>query len=275
MTTLLIRLEGPMQSWGLQSRFGRRDTGLEPSKSGVVGLLCAALGRPRDADLSDLASLRMGVRVDRPGALQSDYHTVGGASSKRKTPYGVPPYGVATFDGSDPRPAVTLRFYLADASFLVGLEAATPAQETLLTQLASALAHPIWPLFLGRKAFVPALPVHLPDGHSGLRPLPLEQALRDYPWPEPRDGEPATKVPDRLRLVIEEPSTPSTMSSVSRVSGESRMDVPVSFQPLDRRYQRRFVQTTFLDRPMDRPPSAPAPNAADPDSLDSSDREEE
>ena len=53
MSVLLLRLAGPMQSWGVESRFTVRDTGLEPSKSGVVGLLCAALGRRRDADIAD------------------------------------------------------------------------------------------------------------------------------------------------------------------------------------------------------------------------------
>ena len=41
MSVLLLRLSGPMQSWGVQSRFTVRDTGLEPSKSGVVGLIAA------------------------------------------------------------------------------------------------------------------------------------------------------------------------------------------------------------------------------------------
>src|SRR3712207_4742143 len=87
--SLLLRLAGPMQSWGTDSRFIFRETRLEPSKSGVVGLLCAALGkpkndpnRPEDEDLKEcpslnrLAGLRMGVRVDRPGILLKDYHTV-------------------------------------------------------------------------------------------------------------------------------------------------------------------------------------------------------
>src|SRR5512147_835084 len=82
--TLLMRLVAPMQSWGVQSDFTYRDTGLEPSKSGVIGLLCAALGKPRDEAhpdshsqprLAELATLRMGVRVDREGLLQRDYHT--------------------------------------------------------------------------------------------------------------------------------------------------------------------------------------------------------
>ncbi|NLO07691.1 MAG: type I-E CRISPR-associated protein Cas5/CasD, partial [candidate division WS1 bacterium] len=67
MPVLLMRLEGPMQSWGTQSRFTVRDTGREPSKSAVIGLLCAALGVDRDEDdrLADLATMRMAVRIDR------------------------------------------------------------------------------------------------------------------------------------------------------------------------------------------------------------------
>lgn len=233
MRTLLLRLEGPMQSWGIQSRFSRRDTGLEPSKSGVIGLLCAAIGRPRDADLSDLASLRMGVRVDRPGTVQSDYHTVGGSRGSDESAY-----GVATFDDSKRRTAVTTRFYLADASFLVGVEASTPSQEALLTLVNDALARPVWPLFLGRKAFVPAVPIRLPDGW---RAQSLEEALENYPWLTARDGEQEIRVPQSARLVIE----------VNESTNESRMDVPVSFQPLDRRYQSRFVYTTFIDRTPD------------------------
>ena len=44
MSTLLLRLAGPMQSWGTDSKFDVRRTGREPSKSGVIGLVAAALG---------------------------------------------------------------------------------------------------------------------------------------------------------------------------------------------------------------------------------------
>lgn len=78
MPTLLMRLHGPLQSWGTTSRFDERDTQLEPSKSGVVGLLCAALGRDRAEPVDDLAALRMGVRVDREGVPMRDYQTATG-----------------------------------------------------------------------------------------------------------------------------------------------------------------------------------------------------
>ena len=55
MTVLLLRLAGPLQSWGSSARFVRRTTENAPTKSGVIGLLAAAQGRDRDADVSELA----------------------------------------------------------------------------------------------------------------------------------------------------------------------------------------------------------------------------
>ncbi|MFD7102964.1 type I-E CRISPR-associated protein Cas5/CasD [Streptomyces celluloflavus] len=75
---LLIRLAGPLQSWGIAGRFARRDTHSRPTKSGVIGLCAAALGLPREEPLGELAEVRFGVRADRPGTSLRDYHTVGG-----------------------------------------------------------------------------------------------------------------------------------------------------------------------------------------------------
>ncbi|MFO1322344.1 MAG: type I-E CRISPR-associated protein Cas5/CasD, partial [Burkholderiales bacterium] len=108
MMTLLLWLEGPMQSWGTTSRFDERDTQLEPSKSGVLGLLCAALGRDRSEPVDDLAALRMGVRVDREGTVMRDFQTATGVL--------VAGTGKAVLD----RTVVSPRFFLADAAFLVG-----------------------------------------------------------------------------------------------------------------------------------------------------------
>jgi CRISPR system Cascade subunit CasD len=159
MPTLLLRLAGPFQSWGVQSRFTVRDTLLEPSKSGVIGLLCAALGRPRPHPLEDLTQLRLGVRVDREGVLKMDYHTAGGSHRQDEK------YGVALADGSGIRAVTSQRFYLADADFLIGIEG---DEADFLRKLDKALARPRWPLYLGRKAFVPGAPVRV-----GYRPSHL------------------------------------------------------------------------------------------------------
>lgn len=227
--TLLLRLCAPLQSWGYQSRFSHRDTGLEPSKSGVIGVLCAALGRPRDAPLDDLAALRMGVRVDREGRLEIDYHTAGGAHHKRDAAYGVPKP-----DGKGLQPVQSWRSYLADADFLVGLE----GDPALLATLDAALQRPRWQLYLGRKAFVPALPVRLPSAPPwgpGLRPEPLDAALRAIPWHghqwNGRRGSP----PPHLRAVIETAPGPGA---------EARPDTPLSFA--ERRFAPRYVTTTWI-----------------------------
>ena len=212
MSVLLLRLAGPMQSWGVQSKFGVRDTGLEPSKSGVVGLLCAALGRARGEAVDDLAALRMGVRVDQEGRLLSDYHTAMDVWRAR--------------GGTKPT-ELSRRYYLADARFLVGLEG---EDRELLAHLHAALRDPCWPLYLGRRAFVPGEPVGLEKGlwlESG-----LGEALAAYPWLG-RDRE---RYPEQVRWVIEGPA-----------GSEVRPDQPLSFA--ERRFAPRRLETRFAAPP--------------------------
>lgn len=207
--TLLLRLVGPMQSWGFRSRFDNRDTALEPTRSGVIGLLCAALGIGRDGDLARFDNLKMGVRVDAPGRVMVDYHTA---------------QRVAKAGGGVAGTMQSWRYYLADARFLVGLESGDPAW---LRVLEDALKNPVWPLFLGRKSFVPSLPVHFAP--SGLRDKPLEEALRDEPWRAMRRWE---KEPQTLRLMLE---------TDARDAGAVMSDVPLDFQT--RRFGLRTVKT--------------------------------
>lgn len=230
MAVLFLRLCAPMQSWGIQSRFTNRDTALEPSKSGVIGLLCAALGKPRDEDtplppghpgwptLAELAALKMGVRVDYPGKVMRDYQTTGGWHLKEDHWYRVP-----SANGTDKRTITSDRFYLADAVFLVALQ----GELRLLERLSSALQRPKWQLYLGRKAFVPACPVWLKDG---LCPdlNDLRGALVRYPYLCPVKKDP----PDVLRLEIE----------VEYGQGDIvKPDQPVSFAITGRQYGLRHV----------------------------------
>jgi CRISPR system Cascade subunit CasD len=41
---LPLWFDAPLQSWGFGSRFSYRNTALFPTKSGVLGLVCAAMG---------------------------------------------------------------------------------------------------------------------------------------------------------------------------------------------------------------------------------------
>lgn len=210
MATLLLRLAGPMQSWGTTSRFDERDTQLEPSKSGVLGLVCAALGRDRVEPVEDLAALNMGVRVEREGVPLRDYQTA---------------TGVVIASSGKPdleRTVVSPRYYLADAVFLVGLEGGL----SLLESIQQALASPVWPLALGRKSCVPSLPVYLP---GGLSEQPLQTALAA--WPCLLSGE-TPQAP--RRVLLEHPS-----------EGSVRLDQPVA--PFaERRFGPRFVKSELF-----------------------------
>lgn len=237
MATLLLRLCGPMQSWGTRSRFTERDTELEPSKSGVVGMVCAALGRPRDHDVSDLAGLRLGVRVDHEGVMARDYHTAGAG------------LGIIRASGSISRDAVlSNRYYLAEADFLVGLEG---GDAVLLETIDSALREPVWQLSLGRKAFVPSVPVALPG--SGIRDLPLLDALHQEPWPLPLApwAHAFSGTSGSIRFVIE-----STFEAPGR---ETRMDQPRGAAFRDRSFgPRPILQHYFEKERTDVPQPAPA-----------------
>ncbi len=223
MATLLLRLAGPLQSWGTRSRFSDRDTERFPSKSGVVGLLCAALGRPRSEPVDDLARLRMAARADLPGRLETDYHVT---------------QDVPTADGSGRRTLPSYRHYLADAVFLIGLE----GDDTLLAEVDQHLCRPVWPLFLGRKACPPSPPVWIP---GGLCDEPLETAVEQWSWlgDEGLPGRVLSRwaeAPETLDLEWE--------TSLDDSSGRPRQDVPVG-PPDDRRFALRRVRLCAVPTP--------------------------
>lgn len=155
MSTLLLKLAAPMQSWGISSKFDRRMTNMEPTRSGVIGMLAAAMGLSREEPLDVFKSLKFGVRIDQPGAMERDFHM-----AHRK-------------EGSKSSAWVTHRYYLEDAAFLAGLEG--PSE--FLARLEFALTHPVYPLALGRRSCPPAGKLYL-----GIRDADLVTALRQEAW---------------------------------------------------------------------------------------------
>ena len=165
---LLLWLEAPLQSWGADSKFGRRNTLNFPTKSGVTGILLCALGASGEQKelLSRLAPLKQTVvsyartrksredapqKVDREPLLR-DFHMVGSGYDDKnpweallipKTSEGKKAVGGGT--------KLTYRYYLQDARFAVVLE--VPAE--LAESFANALQKPVYDLYLGRKNCVP------------------------------------------------------------------------------------------------------------------------
>ena len=213
MATLLVRLQGPLQSWGTPSRFDERDTQLEPSKSGVLGLVCAALGRDRAEPVSDLGGLRMGVRVDREGVPMRDYQTARGVA-------------LATGKSDAGRTVVSERFYISDAIFLVGLE----GDDTTLAAVQDAIRAPHWPICLGRKSFVPSMPVYLT---GGLVDSSLIDALTRWPL-----------LDEQVRYEGDEPITRRFVIEHDNEGAVRLDDVVAPFS--ERQFGPRFVQTHNL-----------------------------
>lgn len=153
MAFLSLRLEGPLQAWGFDSQYNRRNTGLFPTLSAMAGMCCAALGVDRGCAeeqiiLTDFSNLRMTAiaipKTVRGKALEirrlQDYHTV--MNTKKA-------------DGNLKDCHITQRLYLCDACFAVVLEGG----RSFLQHLADGLKDPKWGLWLGRKSCIPSAPV--------------------------------------------------------------------------------------------------------------------
>lgn len=212
MKTLLLRLAAPLQSWGVDSKFERRATLREPTKSGVIGLCAAALGirRGDGGSIRKISALKFGVRIDQPGTLLRDFHMA------------------HTWDFSHPKQFgqsfISERFYLADAVFLVGLS----GDESLLREIDAALRSPVFPLFLGRRSCPPAgkLSLGVADGD-------LLTVLRSYPsqaskwYRDSRIGR--SEDEQKLEIIIDSDS------------GIPVCDFPLSYSQQNRHYGYRFT----------------------------------
>lgn len=218
MTTLLLRLAAPLQAWGSSSKFERRTTERLPTKSGIIGMVAAALGRQRNDAIDDLAGLRFGVRVDREGSLLRDYHTARGAADNY----------------------VTHRYYLEDAVFLAGLE----GEEPLLLAIEEALRRPMYPLFLGRRSCPPEGQILL-----GLRPRkPLLAALQEEPLlVKPRSKKEASV---NLRIAYDADEQEQRIYMLR--------DHPVSYDCSHRRHGFRRITETIVSLPVQAGSSGPA-----------------
>jgi CRISPR system Cascade subunit CasD len=202
MSTLLLRLAAPLQSWGSDSKFDERKTDYAPTKSGVIGMLAAALGRSREDSIEDLTQLKFGVRVDRQGEIISDLQIT---------------------DMINYNLNLSHRQYLSDAIFLVGFESENVG---FLSSIASALQAPVYPLFLGRRSCPPSIPLVL-----GIREKGLYQALIDEPWLLPTWQKKRVYRDVQLRILMDaDKKTPAV-----------KRDVPLSYSMEHREYGYRYL----------------------------------
>lgn len=173
--TLLLRLAAPRQSWGAHATQKFRPTEKVPTRSGLEGLLGAALGVPRGETDEDVQRLAIHVRVDRAGAVEEDYQTVSPppvdvAESRRRdkrirtrerlnrADFTVPiGSGGPWVHNGVIHTFTSHRLYLADAEFI----AAFTGPSDIVERIADAVHDPVFAPYLGRQAFAPQFPFHL------------------------------------------------------------------------------------------------------------------
>ncbi|SKA93781.1 CRISPR system Cascade subunit CasD [Paucidesulfovibrio gracilis DSM 16080] len=163
---LVFTLRGPMQSWGTVSAVGEvRATAGRPGRSGVMGLVAAALGIRRDAPdaLETLhGAARIAVRADASGERMIDYHTVQTPPSVRKVTYHTRRDELVNKVCKEQLTTIlSRREYLAGAAFTVCVWLEKDAGYGV-DDMRDALARPRLALYLGRKSCPPGFPL-LPE----------------------------------------------------------------------------------------------------------------
>lgn len=190
MAVLSFYIDSPLQAWGSSSKFQYRETNGFPTKSAVVGLIAAAMGIDKHATdegerLKPLVKLNCTVvklekAIGGVTRLQ-DFHTVGGGYDKKASLYQKLSIPVKA-SGAPFGTVITRRSYLTDAAFAILLEG---DDAPLLEKIHESLQNPVWGVWFGRKACLPATPLspHVSDTRQGA----LNALLAFLPEREPAE----------------------------------------------------------------------------------------
>lgn len=159
MKTATIRLTAPLQSYGNQASFNQRTSDNYPSKSAVIGIIAAALGYRRDdARILQLNNLLFAVRIEQSGNMMTEFQTVEYQKSSTKTAR-----------------KLTYREFIQDAVFMVAIGSGNDHE---IEKIVSALKHPKFQLYLGRRSNPPAGPLMI-ETYDEENPL---QVLEKLSW---------------------------------------------------------------------------------------------
>jgi CRISPR-associated protein Cas5/CasD subtype I-E len=171
MSSLYLRFAGPYQSWaGARATGNHVNTADIPTRSGITGLIAAALGARRGEWPAWLDELEIEVRVDNPGRIEKDFQTINPRPDAQ--PFIERIWAASGQKGNAPvsftpdaqkGTSIVRRTYLAGAEFIVRV-----SHPDRVPELAAAFAEPGFSPFLGRKAFAPAFPLLLGVGDDGL-----------------------------------------------------------------------------------------------------------
>lgn len=206
MSSLYLRFAGPCQSWaGPRATGNHVNTADIPTRSGITGLVAAALGARRGEWPEWLDEMEIQVRVDNPGRIEKDFQTINprpeaqtfieriwaASAQKGNAPASFTP-------DAQKGTAIVRRTYLAGAEFLVRI-----SHPQRVPEVAAAFAAPGFSPYLGRKAFAPAFPLLLGTGEDGL--LAKAPSASENPGLHTLDGR-DNSYPDATAAVEQQPA---------------------------------------------------------------------
>ncbi len=148
---LVFRIAAPMGAFGDIAVGERRATWDVPSKSGVLGLVAAALGIERIETAAHQAldaSLGFAVRLDQGGRPLRDYHTAQAPKARKDKRWRT---RREELDADDLNTVLSERIYRVEAAGTVVLWVKAQGGPTLAS-LEAGLKRPKFTLYLGRKA---------------------------------------------------------------------------------------------------------------------------
>jgi CRISPR system Cascade subunit CasD len=189
MNILLLRLTGPLISFGAPIVDKHGVIQQYPALSMICGLLGNALGYDH-GEVGRLQRLqeriRYASRQDRRGERMEDYQTVNLGADYMDDDLAWTTRGTLdTRKGGSAATGTHIRFrhYWADAAHTVAVALDPPDEAPTVDDLRAALEHPERPLFVGRKTCLPSEPLLL----GTVRADGLLDALRRAPLPEDPD----------------------------------------------------------------------------------------
>ena len=225
MQYMLMWLEGPFQAWGDSSKYGPRDTLPFPTKSGIYGMILAAMGAKgtQEVLLEKLAECSQSIISFSKPSILRDFHMVGSGYDDQdgwqrlcipKKQDG----STAVGGGSK----MTYRYYLQEARFAV-IQA---LHDELVDQMVQALQFPVYSPSLGRKSCVPSEFVY-----QGLYRLKEEAVIAALALGKQKGLQ-------NMFMVTEDQTE----------DGDSRIipDVPVRFGS-QKEYRERIVHVTYYE----------------------------
>lgn len=193
---LVLRLQGPLMSFGGVTVDEKRPTHPLPTQSQLTGLVANALGwRAREGERLNRLQERLifGARQDRPGEVMVDYQNA--HISQKEVAWRWRADAPLKRKGGQVETNVQRwRHYIADGAVTVALTLEPASGEPTLEQVSMALQRPARPLFLGRIGCPPARPIHLGDtvqadsAHQALRLIPALESVREMYAEWPADG---------------------------------------------------------------------------------------